>query len=44
MMPYEGTSSWSTKTIAGVNRFLTRVWEIYQKQNQKIKNQKSKRR
>jgi len=42
MMPYEGTSSWSTKTIAGVNRFLTRVWEIYQKQNQKskIKNQK----
>ncbi|PJC82450.1 leucine--tRNA ligase [Candidatus Roizmanbacteria bacterium CG_4_8_14_3_um_filter_35_14] len=40
MMPYEGTSSWSTKTIAGVNRFLTRVWEIYQNQKSKIKNQK----
>jgi len=40
MMPYEGTSSWSTQTIAGVNRFLTRVWEIYQKQSQ-ISNLKS---
>jgi len=40
MMPYEGTSSWSTKTIVGVNRFLTRVWEIYQNQKSKIKNQK----
>ncbi len=29
MMPYEGTGPWSDKTIAGVNRFLTRVWKIY---------------
>ncbi|PIQ72679.1 leucine--tRNA ligase, partial [Candidatus Roizmanbacteria bacterium CG11_big_fil_rev_8_21_14_0_20_35_14] len=30
MMPYEGTGPWSDQTIAGVNRFLTRIWEIYQ--------------
>ena len=30
MMPYEGTGPWSDQTIAGVNRFLTRVWEIFQ--------------
>ncbi len=30
MMPYEGTSPWSTQTIAGVHRFLSRVWNIYQ--------------
>lgn len=35
MMPYEGTGPWSTATIAGVNRFLTRVWNIFQIQNQK---------
>ncbi|MFH0979886.1 MAG: leucine--tRNA ligase [Candidatus Roizmanbacteria bacterium] len=42
MMPYEGTGPWSDQTIAGVNRFLTRVWEIYRKQSQisNIKNQK----
>ncbi|HEX7542989.1 MAG TPA: class I tRNA ligase family protein [Patescibacteria group bacterium] len=34
MMPYEGTSPWSTQTIAGVHRFLSRVWRIYQKQYQ----------
>ena len=30
MMPYEGTGAWSTQTIAGVNRFLSRIWKIYQ--------------
>jgi len=30
MTPYEGTGPWSTQTIAGVNRFLNRVWKIYQ--------------
>ena len=30
MMPYEGTGAWSTQTIAGVNRFLARIWKIYQ--------------
>ncbi|OGK52759.1 leucine--tRNA ligase [Candidatus Roizmanbacteria bacterium RIFCSPLOWO2_01_FULL_44_13] len=30
MMPYEGTGPWSDQTIAGVNRFLTRVWNIFQ--------------
>jgi len=30
MMPYEGTSPWSTQTIAGVYRFLNRAWKIYQ--------------
>ena len=41
MMPYEGTSSWSTQTIAGVHRFLSRIWKIYQQQYQilKIKDQ-----
>ena len=29
MMPYEATSPWSDKTIAGVNRFLNRVWKIF---------------
>jgi len=42
MMPYEGTGAWSTQTIAGVNRFLARIWKIYQTQYQKlnIKDQK----
>ena len=40
MMPYEGSGPWSDQTIAGVNRFLTRVWEIYQKKSQ-ISNPKS---
>jgi len=30
MMPYEATGPWSDKTIAGVHRFLNRVWKIYQ--------------
>ncbi len=30
MMPYEGTGPWSDQTIAGVNRFLSRVWDLYQ--------------
>ena len=30
MMPYEATGPWSDKTIAGVYRFLKRVWEKYQ--------------
>jgi len=30
MMPYEATSAWSDKTIAGVHRFLNRVWKIFQ--------------
>jgi leucyl-tRNA synthetase len=30
MMPYEGTGPWSDQTIAGVNRFLIRIWNIYQ--------------
>src|SRR3990167_3620739 len=30
MMPYEATSPWSDKTIAGVHRFLNRVWKIFQ--------------
>jgi leucyl-tRNA synthetase len=30
MMPYEGTGPWSDETIAGVNRFLIRVWKIFQ--------------
>lgn len=34
MMPYEGTSSWSTQTIAGVHRFLSRIWRIFQQQYQ----------
>jgi len=34
MMPYEATSSWSTTTIAGVNRFLNRVWRMYHSQSQ----------
>ncbi|MCL5746848.1 MAG: leucine--tRNA ligase [Patescibacteria group bacterium] len=38
MMPYEATAPWSTTAIAGVYRFLKRVWEI----QSKIKNQKSK--
>jgi len=29
MMPYEGTGSWSDQTIAGVNRFLNRIWKVY---------------
>ncbi len=29
MMPYEATGPWSDKTIAGVYRFLKRVWEKY---------------
>lgn len=29
MMPYEGTGPWSDETIAGVNRFLKRVWKMY---------------
>lgn len=33
MMPYEGTGPWSTQTIAGVNRFLTRIWNLYQQFN-----------
>jgi leucyl-tRNA synthetase len=40
MMPYEGTGPWSHTAIAGVYRFLKRVWETYQKF--KIKNQKLK--
>ncbi|KKP62942.1 MAG: Leucine-tRNA ligase [Candidatus Roizmanbacteria bacterium GW2011_GWC2_34_23] len=42
MMPYEGTGAWSTQTIAGVNRFLGRIWKIYQEQYQRlnIKDQK----
>ncbi len=40
MMPYEGTSPWSTQTIAGVYRFLNRAWKIYQQyQISKIKDQ-----
>src|SRR3989344_3340488 len=30
MMPYEATGPWSDKTIAGVHRFLNRVWKIFQ--------------
>jgi len=33
IMPYEGTGPWSDQTIAGVNRFLTRIWHIYQQYN-----------
>jgi len=42
MMPYEGTGAWSTQTIAGVYRFLSRIWKIYQEQYQRsnIKYQK----
>jgi len=32
MMPYEGTGPWSDETIAGVNLFLKRIWEIYHTQ------------
>jgi len=41
MMPYEGTGPWSTQTIAGVHRFLSRIWRMYQQQYQrsKIKDQ-----
>ena len=41
IMPYESTGPWSTTTIAGVHRFLIRVWNIYQKyevQSLNIKN------
>ena len=42
MMPYEGAGAWSTQTIAGVYRFLSRIWKIYQEQYQRsnIKYQK----
>ncbi len=30
MMPYEATGPWSDKTIAGVHRFLNRVWNVFQ--------------
>lgn len=30
MMPYEATGPWSDKTIAGVYRFLKRVWQKYE--------------
>ena len=42
MMPYEGTGAWSTQTIAGVNRFLTRIWNIYQNLELKIQNSELK--
>ena len=29
MMPYEATGPWSHQAIAGVYRFLKRVWELY---------------
>lgn len=35
MMPYESTGPWSAQTIAGVYRFLKRVWEIYQRYTDK---------
>lgn len=44
MMPYEGTSPWSIQTIAGVHRFLSRVWKIYQQfviRNPKSSNDKN---
>jgi len=31
MMPYDGTSPWSTDTIAGVYRFVNRVWNLQEK-------------
>lgn len=31
MMPYEGTGPWSTAAIAGIYRFLNRVWQLYDK-------------
>jgi leucyl-tRNA synthetase len=31
MMPYDGTSAWSTETIAGVYRFTNRVWALQEK-------------
>ena len=34
MMPYEATGPWSNQAIAGVYRFLKKVWEIYQSQYQ----------
>lgn len=31
MMPYDATGPWSDTTIAGVHRFLTRVWKMFQR-------------
>ena len=42
MMPYEGTGAWSTQTIAGVYRFLSRIWKIYHSLEFKIQNSESK--
>ena len=33
MMPYDGTSAWSTETIAGVYRFVNRFWGLQEKVN-----------
>lgn len=35
MMPYDGTSPWSTTAIAGMYRFLQRVWKLQEKLSDK---------